>query len=125
MDSPLFIMISEELGIFDKLYAPRMEVHFEPNADGSTSTRGRVVFHTQWWHFRGGLIHTKSDGPRIGRDFDTLQARQWGVVSAADGAMDTGDLIAGITLAFVEIATEALTPVSVIPDTPTGIPPTA
>ena len=110
MPSPLFIMISEELGIFDKLYAPRMEVHFEPNEDGSTSTRGRVVFHTQWWHFRGGLAHSRSDGPRIERDFDTLQARQWGAVSSADGTMNTGDLIAGITRAFVEIATEALSP---------------
>ncbi|MCD9096211.1 hypothetical protein [Luteimonas fraxinea] len=117
MPNPLFRMISEELGIFDKLYAPRMEVHFDPNPDGSTSTRGRVVFWTQWWHFRDGVVHSKSDGPRIERDFDTLQSRQWGSVTSEDGTMDTGDLISGITQAFVEIATEALTPMTEIPDT--------
>jgi hypothetical protein len=51
----------------DVLVSRRLEVFFEPNADGSPSVNGKLIWHTEWEHRTGDVLRGKSIGPRIER----------------------------------------------------------
>lgn len=45
--------------------ARRAEIFFTPNEDGTASTEGKVVWHTEWWHYIGNVKRAESLGPVI------------------------------------------------------------
>jgi len=61
------------------LYARRVEMFFEPNEDGTESLTGRVVWHTEWWHYSGTLLRGKSLGPRIERSVESILGEDYPV----------------------------------------------
>lgn len=85
----------------DVLYARRVEMFFEPNEDGTPSTRGKIVWHTEWWHYSGELLRGKSMGPRIEREVASVLGDQYGGVDAAA-------IVGGLKAAFVEHARQDL-----------------
>lgn len=85
----------------DVLYARRVEMFFEPNEDGTPSVNGRIVWHTEWWHYSGELLRGKSMGPRIERDVADVLGESYGDVTAPE-------IIGGIKEAFVAHAREDL-----------------
>lgn len=121
--SPLVQVWDEENGVFDKLYAPRLEAFFRPSADGSPSLDGLMVFHTEKWHFRDNLVFAKSPGPRIEHNFNGLFERVW---TLPDGTpVNTIEVILLMEQIFVELATESLAPPPPLPELlPVELPPT-
>ena len=85
----------------DVMYARRVEMFFEPNADGSESLNGRVVWHTEWWHYSGDLLRGKSIGPRIEKSIAD-------VIGNVYGDLPASDIIGGINSAFIQHAREHL-----------------
>lgn len=49
----------------DVLFCRRAEIFFTPNEDGTPSTEGKVLWHTQWWHYIGNVKRAESLGPVI------------------------------------------------------------
>lgn len=66
----------------DVLYARRGEIFFEPNEDGSPSTRGKIVWHTEWWHYSGSIRRGVSLGPRIERQVSDILSDEYGGLPA-------------------------------------------
>lgn len=105
---------------YDELFALRTELHWVPNMDGSPSTKGKVVFHTMWYHFRDGLKFAESPGPRIEHDFDVLLGRVFEVPTGETTivAMPTALIMGGVKAAFDVLANEAIAPPPVVPVDP-------
>lgn len=89
----------------DVLYARRVEMFFEPREDGAPSTDGRVIWHTQWWHYSGDLLRSKSTGPRIERDVADVLDEAFDVDGTELPALA---IIGGIKAAFIKHASEDL-----------------
>jgi hypothetical protein len=62
----------------DVLVGRRLEVFFDPNEDGSASTRGRLIWHTEWWHYTGSVLRGTSLGQRIERTIEQVLAGDFG-----------------------------------------------
>jgi len=89
----------------DVLYARRVEMFFEPNPDGSPSTNGKVVWHTEWWHYSGNLLRGVSLGPRIERTVEAILSEEYTV---GDGALPAPAVIGAIKAAYIRHAREHL-----------------
>lgn len=89
----------------DVLYARRVEMFFEPNPDGSESLNGKVVWHTEWWHYSGNLLRSTSLGPRIERSVASLLAEEYEV---GEGTLPAVVTIGAIKAAFIKHAREHL-----------------
>lgn len=85
----------------DVLYARRVEMFFAPNEDGSPSVEGRIVWHTEWWHYSGDVLRAKTMGPRIERSVADVIGNEYGGVTAPE-------IIGGIKAAFIQHAREHL-----------------
>lgn len=83
------------------LYARRVEMFFQPNADGSESVNGRVVWHTEWWHYTGDVCRAKTPGPRIEQAVADILGNVYAGIPAPD-------IIGGIKAAFIQHAREHL-----------------
>lgn len=73
----MYVEHDAEKGIFDKLYVPRLEALFYPNADGSPSASGRLLLYTEWWYFRNSQVFSRSPGVRVEHSFDGLLEEEW------------------------------------------------
>ena len=89
----------------DVLYALRVEMFFQPNEDGSESLTGRVVWHTEWWHYSGNLLRGKSIGPRIERSVESILAEDYPV---GDGTLPALAVVGAIKSAFIKHARQDL-----------------
>lgn len=89
----------------DVLYARRVELFFEPREDGEPSLDGKVVWHTEWWHYSGALLRGKSIGPRVERQVVDILGESYPVEG---GTLDATAIIAGIKSAFMTHAREDL-----------------
>lgn len=89
----------------DVLYARRVEMFFDPNEDGTPSTDGRVVWHTEWWHYSGELLRSKSMGPRIERQVADVLGEAYPV---GEDELPALAIIGGLKAAFVMHASEHL-----------------
>lgn len=89
----------------DVLYARRVEMFFEPNPDGSESLNGKVVWHTEWWHYSGELLRGVSLGPRIERTVESILAEEYTV---GEGTLPAIATIGAIKAAYVKHAREHL-----------------
>lgn len=49
----------------DVLFCRRAEIFFTPNEDGTASTEGKVVWHTEWWNYIGTIKRGETLGPRL------------------------------------------------------------
>ena len=97
----------------DVLYARRVEMFFEPNEDGTESLNGKVVWHTEWWHYTGSVLRAKTLGPRIERTVEQILAEEYPVGETSIPAVLT---IGSIKSAFIRHATESLGLGEVDPD---------
>lgn len=77
----MYVEHEAEKGVFDKLYVPRLEAFFHPNMDGSPSTSGKLLLHTEWWYFRNFQMFSRSPGIRVEHDFDGLMSNEWETAS--------------------------------------------
>lgn len=89
----------------DVLYARRVEMFFEPNPDGSESLNGKVVWHTEWWHYSGDLLRGKSLGPRIEKSVAEVIEESYPV---GGGELPALAIIGGIKSAYITHAREHL-----------------
>ncbi|NLA68531.1 MAG: hypothetical protein GX856_09885 [Gammaproteobacteria bacterium] len=85
----------------DVLYARRVELFFDPNEDGSPSVQGRIVWHTEWWHYSGDVLRAKTMGPKIRQEVADIIGNEYGGVTAPE-------IIGGIKAAFIQHALEHL-----------------
>lgn len=83
------------------LYNRRLEAFFEPNEDGTESLNGRVIWHTEWWHYSGALLRGKSIGPRIERSIDAVLGEEYPVGA---GALSAPTVVAALKSAFIKHA---------------------
>ena len=89
----------------DVLFARRVEMFFVPNEDGTPSVDGRIVWHTEWWHYTGDIKRAESRGPRIERDVADVLGESFDL----DGnALPAIAIIGGIKAAFIKHAREDL-----------------
>jgi len=89
----------------DVLYARRVEMFFDPNEDGTESLNGRIVWHTEWWHYSGALFRGKSLGPRIERSVESILAEGYPV---GEDALPALAVIGAIKAAFIKHARQDL-----------------
>ena len=85
----------------DVLIGRRLEVFFEPSADGSPSLEGKLIWHTEWQHWMGDVLRGTSLGPRIERTLEQVAAGEF-------GGLPGMDVIAAVKAAYVAHASEAL-----------------
>lgn len=85
----------------DVLIGRRLEVFFEPSADGNPSLDGKLIWHTEWQHWMGNLLRGTSLGPRIERTIGQVAAGEF-------GGLPGMDVIAAVKAAYVAHASEAL-----------------
>lgn len=85
----------------DVLIGRRLEVLFEPSADGSPSFDGKLIWHTEWQHWMGDVLRSTSLGPRIERTIAQVAAGEFGGVPGMD-------VIAMVKAAYVAHAAEVL-----------------
>lgn len=89
----------------DVLFARRVEMFFVPNEDGTPSVNGRIVWHTEWWHYSGNVKRAESRGPRIERDVSSVLGESFDL----DGnELPALAIIGGIKAAFIKHAREDL-----------------
>lgn len=89
----------------DVLFARRVEMFFEPNEDGTESLNGKIVWHTEWWHYMGSVLRAKTLGPRIERTVEQILAEDYPVNETDIPAIL---VIGSIKAAFIKHATESL-----------------
>lgn len=97
----------------DVLIGRRLEVLFEPRADGSPSLDGKLIWHTEWQHWMGDVLRGTSIGPRIERTLEQVAAGEF-------GGLPGMDVIAVVKAAYVAHASEALGIGASQLDTPPG-----
>ncbi len=85
----------------DVLIGRRLEVFFEPSADGNPSLDGKLIWHTEWQHWMGDVLRGTSLGPRIERTLEQVAAGEF-------GGLPGMDVIAAVKAAYVAHASEAL-----------------
>jgi hypothetical protein len=83
----------------DVLVSRRLEVFFEPNADGSPSVNGKLIWHTEWEHRTGDVLRGKSIGPRIERTIEQVAAGEFGGLPGLE-------VIAAVKAAYIAHACE-------------------
>lgn len=88
----------------DLLVCRRAEIMFTPNEDGSPSTTGRVVWHTEWWHYTGTIKRGASLGPLIENTIAEVLGDSYDV-GLAD-PLPAAAIVAGIKAAYVKRAAE-------------------
>lgn len=89
----------------DVLFARRVEMFFIPNDDGTPSVNGRIVWHTEWWHYTGDIKRAESLGPRIERDVADVLGESFEIGGTELPAIA---IIGGIKAAFIKHAREDL-----------------
>lgn len=82
----------------DVLFARRVELFFEPNPDGTESLSGRVVWHTEWWHYSGDVKRAQTMGPRIERQVASLLSESY---PAGEVELSALQIIAALKSAYV------------------------
>lgn len=107
--APDDVVVEISPGNNDVLYAMRAELFFRPNEDGTPSASGRVIFHTEWWHYSGEILRGKSLGPRVESEVEPLLGETYGEMTGAQ-------IVAGIKAAFVTKARRQLGQASGYPD---------
>ena len=83
----------------DVLVGRRLEVFFDPNDDGTPSTRGKLIWHTEWRSYSGSLLRGTELGPRIERTIEQVLAGEF-------GGMPGPVIIAAVKAAYVAHACE-------------------
>ncbi|WP_293716512.1 hypothetical protein [Stenotrophomonas sp. UBA7606] len=86
----------------DVLFCRRAEIFFTPNEDGSPSTEGKVLWHTQWWHYIGNVKRAESLGPVIENSIAQVLGDSY-YVGAAE-PLPAAVIVAGIKAAYTHRA---------------------
>ncbi|WP_313273641.1 hypothetical protein [Stenotrophomonas sp.] len=86
----------------DVLFCRRAEIFFTPNEDGTPSTEGKVLWHTQWWHYIGNVKRAESLGPVIENSIAQVLGDSY-EVGAAD-PLPAAVIVAGIKAAYTHRA---------------------
>ena len=89
----------------DVLFCRRAEMFFVPNEDGTPSVNGKIVWHTEWWHYSGDVKRAQTMGPRIERDVADVLGETFDV---GDVELPAVAIIGGIKAGFVKHAREEL-----------------
>jgi len=86
----------------DVLLCRRAEIFFTPNEDGTPSTEGKVLWHTQWWHYIGNVKRAESLGPVIENSIAQVLGDSY-EIGAAD-PLPAAVIVAGIKAAYTHRA---------------------
>ncbi len=86
----------------DVLFCRRAEIFFTPNEDGSPSTEGKVLWHTQWWHYIGNVKRAESLGPVIENSIAQVLGDSYDVGAAE--RLPAALIVAGIKAAYTHRA---------------------
>lgn len=85
----------------DVLFARRVEMFFVPNEDGTPSVDGRIVWHTEWWHYSGEVKRAQTMAQRIERSVEDIITEEYEGIPAHV-------IISAIKAAFIKHAREDL-----------------
>lgn len=85
----------------DILFARRVEMLFNPNEDGTPSLDGKVIWHSEWWHYSGDIKRAASQPLRFERNVEDILTEEYEGIPAHV-------LIAAIKAAFIKHAREDL-----------------
>ena len=83
----------------DLLVCRCAEIFFTPNEDGTPSVEGKVIWHTQWWHYIGALKRGESLGPRLENTIEEVLGASYNV--GAQEPLAAALIVAGIKAAYV------------------------
>lgn len=83
----------------DLLVCRRAEIFFTPNEDGTPSVEGKVIWHTQWWHYIGAFKRGESLGPRLENTIEEVLGASYNV--GAQEPLAAALIVAGIKAAYV------------------------
>lgn len=86
----------------DVLVCRRAEIFFTPNEDGTPSTSGKVIWHTEWWSYIGSFKRGEIMGPRLENSIDEVLGDSYDV-GLAD-PLASAVIVAGIKAAYVHRA---------------------
>lgn len=88
----------------DVLVCRRAEIFFTPNDDGTPSTTGKVIWHTEWWSYIGNFKRGVAMGPQLENSIEEVLGNSYDV-GLAD-PLAAAVIVAGIKAAYVQRAAE-------------------
>lgn len=88
----------------DVLVCRRAEIFFTPNDDGTPSTAGKVIWHTQWWSYIGAFKRGEALGPQLENSIEEVLGNSYDV--GLPDALAAAGIVAGIKAAFVQRAAQ-------------------
>ncbi|MGR4897261.1 hypothetical protein ACIPR8_18530 [Stenotrophomonas sp. LARHCG68] len=86
----------------DVLVCRRAEIFFTPNDDGTPSTAGKVIWHTQWWSYIGSFKRGEALGPQLENSIDEVLGNSYDV--GLPEPLPASVIVAGIKAAYVQRA---------------------
>ncbi len=86
----------------DVLVCRRAEIFFTPNEDGTPSTTGKVIWHTEWWHYTGAIRRGETMGPRLESNIADVLGDSYDIGGAEPLAALA--IVAGIKAAYIHRA---------------------
>jgi len=86
----------------DVLVCRRAEIFFTPNEDGTPSTTGKVIWHTEWWSYIGNFKRGEIMGPRLENSIDQVLGDSYDV--GLTDPLASAVIVAGIKAAYVHRA---------------------
>lgn len=87
----------------DVLVCRRAEIFFTPNEDGTPSTNGRVLWHTEWWSYTGDFKRGELLGPQLENSINDVLGDAYDVAGLAEPVPATV-IVAGIKAAYIHRA---------------------
>ncbi|GEM_PF-872480 len=88
----------------DVLVCRRAEIFFTPNDDGTPSTAGKVIWHTEWWSYIGSFKRGEVLGPQLENSIDEVLGNSYDVGLPEPLAAPV--IVAGIKAAYVQRAAQ-------------------
>lgn len=88
----------------DVLVCRRAEIFFTPNEDGTPSTTGKVIWHTEWWSYIGSFKRGVAMGPQLENSIDEVLGNSYDV--GLPDPLAAAVIVAGIKAAFVQRAAQ-------------------
>ncbi len=88
----------------DVLVCRRAEIFFTPNDDGTPSTAGKVIWHTEWWSYIGNFKRGEVMGPQLENSIEQVLGNSYDV--GLPEPLAAAVIVAGIKAAYVRRAAE-------------------
>lgn len=92
----------------DVLVCRRVEIFLAPNEDATSGTDGRVLWHTEWWHYTGAARRGETLGPRLESSLLEVTGNQHDV--GATDPLPVPAIVAGIKTAYMQCASKHFRP---------------